>query len=172
MLTNLAERYQYKLLIATLRRVFPMQNRLKTRTSPALRDRAAELSSEYARLVHLRDEIETPESSRNILLSERLRRVSERIDAVETELGYEIASSPAGALGQAILASADIACMLENECEPKHELFFKERLRRLLYSVVKVLERESGIDANALYGPHAPINPFEELNAEQSHGRL
>ncbi len=129
----------------------------------ASHDRSYDLSDEYGRLARLREEIDSPESFRNILLSERIRRVDERIDAIEDELSYEMASSLAGALGQAVLASADIAYMLETDCDPKHERRLKERVQRLLWSITKILEHNSGIDMAAVYGSHAPIDPFKDL---------
>jgi hypothetical protein len=127
-------------------------------------DRAADVARELGRLTRLRDDIDQPALGKNALVQERLRRLANRICAVEDELSYEVASSLPGALGQAILAYADICCMLESEFEPGDDLQFKERVRRLIWSITKCLERETGIDAKALAGSYAPASdPFADF---------
>lgn len=128
-------------------------------------DRAADVACELGRLTRLRDVVDKPGA--DICVQERLRRLTDRIGAVEDELSYEVASSLPGALGQAILAYADISCMLESEFPPGGERIFKERVQRLIFSIAKCLERETGIDAEALAGTYAPArDPFAEFLSE------
>ena len=63
------------------------------------RDRTGGIARELGRLVRLRDDLDQPASLDNILVQERLRRLADRISAVEDELSYELASSLPGALG-------------------------------------------------------------------------